>query len=117
MPAEAGRGEGGRLQGSKTGGRRPSGTASTAEPIVAGVPWRQRRRRDVAPLAVRGCSGGAAQERGAGGVEDGVSAALAGAAAAGAAGGGDRRSGDAGPQDEQEGQSGRRWCSSSLASA
>ena len=57
MPAEAGRGEGGRLQGSKTGGRRPSGTASTAEPIVAQVPRRQRRRRDVAPLAVHGCSG------------------------------------------------------------
>ena len=45
------------MQGSKPGGRGPSGTASTAEPIVAQVPWRQRRRRDVAPLAVRGCSG------------------------------------------------------------
>ena len=57
MPDEAGRGEGGRLQGSKPGGRGPSGTASTAEPIVAQVPWRQRHQRDVAPLAVRGCSG------------------------------------------------------------
>ena len=56
MPDEARRGEGGRLQGSKPGGRGPSGTASTAEPIVAGVARRQRRRRDVAPLAVRGCS-------------------------------------------------------------
>ena len=45
------------MQGSKPGGRGPSGTASTAEPIVAQVPRHQRRRRDVAPLAVRGCSG------------------------------------------------------------
>ena len=57
MPAEAGRGEGGRLQGSKPGGRGPSGTASTAEHAVARVARRQRRRRDVAPLAVHGCSG------------------------------------------------------------
>ena len=57
MPTEAGRGEGGRLQGSKPGGRGPSGTASTAEHAVARVARRQRRRRDVAPSAVRGCSG------------------------------------------------------------
>jgi len=50
MPAEAGRGEGGRLQGSKPGGRGPSVTASTAEHAVARVARRQRRRRDVAPL-------------------------------------------------------------------
>ena len=57
MAAEAGRGEGGRLQGSKPGGRRPSGTASTAGHLPAQVPRRQRRQRDFAPLAVRGCSG------------------------------------------------------------
>ena len=45
------------MQGSKPGGRGPSGTASTAEHAVARVARRQRRRRDVAPLAVRGCSG------------------------------------------------------------
>ena len=45
------------MHGSKPGGRRPSGTASTAGHLPAQVPRRQRRRRDVAPLAVRGCSG------------------------------------------------------------
>ena len=45
------------MQGSKPGGGRPSGTASTAEHAVARVARRQRRRRDVAPLAVRGCCG------------------------------------------------------------
>ena len=50
MPVEAGRGEGGRLQGSKPGGRTPSGTASTAGHLPAQFPRHQRRRRDVAPL-------------------------------------------------------------------
>ena len=57
MPFEAGRDEGGRVQCSKPGCRTPSGTASTAGHLPAQIPWRQRRRRDVAPLAVRGCSG------------------------------------------------------------